>query len=706
VALIIASDPLGEVADALLEERLYGRVEVLGDAELFLLEEEMERAGHAALTAATGGWPVLVDAALAGREAAARALLPDFLRVRVLPTLPEDLAVALLATATATAAEAAADAADRLPGAWPHPLLRTAQGSAQPGARWVGEALQSLRAQRAGLPARITARLVDRQLRRADAPAAIAHLLNLGLKDEALAVFEGAGGAYFGFRHGFGPLEALLNDFGAPMELRHESLLLARLMLLFKAGQTREALRRLDAHYPRLPVDLRRLQTSHRAYPILMRIDIAVDLDEALSVEVVTSWGRLDAFLPVDDHLARGILFNTMTLGFLRLNKLVQARQLADEALGAYQRAQSPYLVHFMHVHLADIALRQGQLHAVAEHLRRAEAQLRVSGLRHNSEQAILEAFGAHLAYEEGRFVDCPPVDPILASLVGGDCWPGLMRTILAYAPLVAFWRSGLGAGIAQAEQCLLALGRRHGTTQESGLSLLRIRLYQLAQRHAEAAAMLRERDLAALWQHSTQEAIEVRLIGLRAKVLQQTPADTAAAATQGLAQELAQLPDLTLRQRITLHLLQAYQHHRQADHGPARRHLLVALRAAQAHSCIGVLLEDAEILERLLPGLVDERDADNTSVSAFAGRLLARLRRLPGTAVRSRDVGITRQEHRVLLHCAEGAANKEIARVLGLSESAVKFHLRNLFRKLQVARRADLLDQARGRGLLPGGQP
>jgi DNA-binding CsgD family transcriptional regulator len=359
-----------------------------------------------------------------------------------------------------------------------------------------------------------------------------------------------------------------------------------------------------------------------------------------------------------------------------------------------------------MHVHLADIALRQGQLHAVAEHLRRAEAQLRVSGLRHNSEQAILEAFGAHLAYEEGRFVDCPPVDPILASLVGGDCWPGLMRTILAYAPLVAFWRSGLGAGIAQAEQCLLALGRRHGTTQESGLSLLRIRLYQLAQRHAEAAAMLRERDLAALWQHSTQEAIEVRLIGLRAKVLQQTPADTAAAATQGLAQELAQLPDLTLRQRITLHLLQAYQHHRQADHGPARRHLLVALRAAQAHSCIGVLLEDAEILERLLPGLVDERDADNTSVSAFAGRLLARLRRLPGTAVRSRDVGITRQEHRVLLHCAEGAANKEIARVLGLSESAVKFHLRNLFRKLQVARRADLLDQARGRGLLPGGQP
>jgi DNA-binding CsgD family transcriptional regulator len=80
----------------------------------------------------------------------------------------------------------------------------------------------------------------------------------------------------------------------------------------------------------------------------------------------------------------------------------------------------------------------------------------------------------------------------------------------------------------------------------------------------------------------------------------------------------------------------------------------------------------------------------------------MSRLRRLPATGPRSQAAaGISRQEHRVLMHLSDGCANKEIARLLDVSESAVKFHLRNLFRKLQVKRRAALLEHARARGLL-----
>jgi DNA-binding CsgD family transcriptional regulator len=61
----------------------------------------------------------------------------------------------------------------------------------------------------------------------------------------------------------------------------------------------------------------------------------------------------------------------------------------------------------------------------------------------------------------------------------------------------------------------------------------------------------------------------------------------------------------------------------------------------------------------------------------------------------------LSRQEHRVLAYVADGYSNKQTARSLGLSESTVKFHLRNLFRKLTVDSRAALGEAARSRGIV-----
>jgi len=54
-----------------------------------------------------------------------------------------------------------------------------------------------------------------------------------------------------------------------------------------------------------------------------------------------------------------------------------------------------------------------------------------------------------------------------------------------------------------------------------------------------------------------------------------------------------------------------------------------------------------------------------------------------------------------VLLYLAHGATNKAIARALSISESAIKFHVRNLLRKLGAVRRGELVSRARQIGLL-----
>jgi len=49
----------------------------------------------------------------------------------------------------------------------------------------------------------------------------------------------------------------------------------------------------------------------------------------------------------------------------------------------------------------------------------------------------------------------------------------------------------------------------------------------------------------------------------------------------------------------------------------------------------------------------------------------------------------------------AEGNSNKAIARTLGISAETVKWHLKQLYEKLEVNGRIQAVNQARKRGLL-----
>ena len=65
------------------------------------------------------------------------------------------------------------------------------------------------------------------------------------------------------------------------------------------------------------------------------------------------------------------------------------------------------------------------------------------------------------------------------------------------------------------------------------------------------------------------------------------------------------------------------------------------------------------------------------------------------------RRATLSARELEVLVELASGAPNKVIARNLQMTENTVKFHLKNVFQKLQVRHRAEALQAARARGLL-----
>ena len=66
-----------------------------------------------------------------------------------------------------------------------------------------------------------------------------------------------------------------------------------------------------------------------------------------------------------------------------------------------------------------------------------------------------------------------------------------------------------------------------------------------------------------------------------------------------------------------------------------------------------------------------------------------------------AKRAGLTEREAEVLTALAEGMSNKQIGLELGVGEQAVKYHLTNLYRKLETANRVEALRRATELGLV-----
>jgi DNA-binding NarL/FixJ family response regulator len=121
--------------------------------------------------------------------------------------------------------------------------------------------------------------------------------------------------------------------------------------------------------------------------------------------------------------------------------------------------------------------------------------------------------------------------------------------------------------------------------------------------------------------------------------------------------------------------------------------HIVEGLRAGAR----GYLLKDAG-REALFETIRAAARGESLLPSRVIDKVIARLPE-PRAA---RDVTLSEREQEVLALLAQGAANKEIARQLHITERTVKAHVRGIFDKLGVSSRAEAVAEAMRSGLLP----
>lgn len=109
----------------------------------------------------------------------------------------------------------------------------------------------------------------------------------------------------------------------------------------------------------------------------------------------------------------------------------------------------------------------------------------------------------------------------------------------------------------------------------------------------------------------------------------------------------------------------------------------LRAVLRSGASAVLSRKLEDAALLDAVARVLDGERVVDQPFLPLlFGGAELA-----PADDCTTPSP-LTRREHDVLLQLARGVTNREIARILFMSESTVKTHLRQIYAKLEVSGR------------------
>lgn len=700
--LILAKRPETPLP-GLVRARVYGQVTGFDAADLLVSADQLAAAGYpdpAEALARCGGWPFLLRFSAADHDP---DTLAAFLRDELLGYLPLDALVGLQRLLERPDADIPRRVLERLPFARPgRPLGPVLEALRGPICAALADCIERVRADHA--TARTLAAAQIAQHRHRDA---IATLQAIGAWHAAIDALRAAGGSYYAEIHGPEAFDAMLARF--PPELLEQDVLLVtcRAAQAAKNGGIEACRRILAQHWPGAGDPLVMLADRRVSFEARMFRFVVMPWEDIAPTPVIMNAAQqLLAEIPPGDDLQHGAYANVMLELYIHARRFAEAEHEAKRAAKHYARAGIPILSFYIDLHRAIIALFRGDARQGRRHVVAARRQLQAVPYAVEAEARILRVVEACIAFESGA---PEPLAQLLVQefdlLVQGQLWSALVELVLTYGSLalgesrsMPAARSLLGAWHAVAARSErfdtliaireVAMTQNAGRWNEAGHAARRIvpglTPETLLRQGPAAIAALTDRDQIAL-----------SLVWLR----QIAWLEPRRAGLDGLLEAAIANPALTPHQRLSCQIWRAHALRRQRQAAEAQALLARALSQIALTGMRLVLIEERLFLHDLLTSDAIREGVERT---VPAQKILRSLHAAePDNLRRARSFGLTRQESRILHILAEGAGNKAIANALGLSESTVKFHLKNIFRKLGAKNRRAALAAAFDAGLL-----
>ena len=375
-----------------------------------------------------------------------------------------------------------------------------------------------------------------------------------------------------------------------------------------------------------------------------------------------------------DDVVCQGAIYNLLLVFFLRQNNVGAAFEIAKLALDAYQRCGSNYLQLFVHLHIAFIHVYAGRLGKAEAALDDAREQLAQCGSP-VCEKAMIEITRFWVNAEANNSIPKPEtLAPLSEEITSGEFWPETFLILVALQFRAA-----------------ISYGNLHVLEQHSGYeAMLRSRgLVQLL----PAMQLLRQEYLL-----QEKSLPQNRLFNLSERqIVLMLPTTNTWQLNVG---ETATNTPVLSRIRAIDDLYQAKQWHKRGRFDIAIKHFTSAITIIEEQNWLFLLNSEYDFISNICKEC-RSRGRFVQMARQLQNTLLARQKPQIKTNNQNSTTGFTVSEVGILSRLSETTSNKALAIDLGVSESTIKFHLKNIYRKLFVHNRRDAINAATKKGLI-----